>query len=518
MFDKTAYETLKRKAQEVEGKKDGLVIPTSVKFKGDALQLYPFQEGLPMLLLGSIQNNSLCEGEYLTLTINKAFNEGRNLTFLAVDELHWHNLKPSRNVSDDEKTKLQAQALTMGEDYIRRNLVYICKAVIPSKQEVESLVSELQKLPIEELIKALNQTINRRLNQNSYASFKLIRWQDWCNINRDEERLVKNILGEDFLSDPMNTVKIERVDAIYKKLWTDYNTFLHSKQENRLYKKRTESPMELSAEELLERLHVCSKLLYAHFEVEILKRFSEDEKLKTMVDTVASDFCKRHQTSNPSQQNLDLIYTQSFDFVTRETAALTWITAKSGISFIVYPGDGMSFLDIPRLYFTGLIKRPSTGEVFDLSRANDPLMIHVERDRPMATFLKAVFNEKKNSPILSSVENPSDIAFYLEAIDLLNENLAKKVHRLSREQRFDMIKNLAVARERGDPLLFQKLKEILSDDKKDIKTQRLEDFCLHSKLLQKPSFFQTHRDKIAVAAVFSTGAALAYYINRNYKR
>lgn len=403
-----------------------LIVPTSVKFKGEAQQRYAYVAGLPLVFLGSIQNNSRCEGEYLALAISKALQEERHVTLLAVDDLYWHNLKPHPMVTEEEKIKLQAKAREMGEDYVRRNLFYICKGFFLLKKATSEdaklnnttieklnelseqaaqrdagiLEGKLKVLPIDERIAILNKAANETLQKRSFkADFKLIRWQAWRNVTPDEFLLAKELLGDAFSSELPS-----RIEEIHKKLWINYDSFLRTPP------KDAQEAQDLK--KILASLHICAKLLYKHYELEIMQRFAKVEVLQKAVASVVDEFCRRYQTSSPPgavlEEELALTRARSSAYVAEEMAGLVWIAAKSGIPFLAYPGKGMSFLDAVRLYFTGQIKRPSTGEVFDPIRAADSVMIHVELDRLMATFVEEIFTEKgkKISPAASAGVSP----------------------------------------------------------------------------------------------------------------
>lgn len=127
------------------------------------------------LVLLSIVGNERCTGDYLQAITEQALQTCGKTLFLIADELYWHNLKGLTN-SESEIRALKEQAISMGSEYITKNLPFFLNAL---EERIAGFKSDVfiethQGTSAPELLTAVNS-----LAREHDIPFEVITWREW---------------------------------------------------------------------------------------------------------------------------------------------------------------------------------------------------------------------------------------------------------------------------------------------------------------------------------------------------
>lgn len=144
-------------------------------FDGKSKMMFPSLKanvhfaGTKDLVLLSIIGNQYCQGEYLGAIVENALATHEFTTFLVADEIYWHNLKPSGELSSALVCQLKEQAIKLGSEYIENQLAHFLK---PMKIDPEQFNKEHKNKTIAEKIIIINELAKA-------FNYEIVCWKNW---------------------------------------------------------------------------------------------------------------------------------------------------------------------------------------------------------------------------------------------------------------------------------------------------------------------------------------------------
>ncbi|WP_347251398.1 hypothetical protein [Legionella sp.] len=350
----------------VHGPKDGHIL--TAKFNGKDAQNLKGIHDIQSLVLLSIRGKEHCTGKYLGAIIERALagptkpdplsadklynaktkkrqsksdeeSEKDNAsemdtqskeftTFLVADKVSWHNLKPmTADLAADEKAELERQALALGDDYLQENLTQFLLPFHLTIHEFERLYELVRNAPGEGANNVLNKL---NLTTQQFTALRQAIKPEYSPI--DAKIAV------------INQLAIEKGKHFKIVRWQEW---------------------------------INSDADFVENQQELIECYKQDA-LKSKIEEDAQDFAKRHK----KEGGFDLWLHRSRGYLTEESPAVIWLSAKKGINCIIYPGEKLACFQATADFF---IAHPSDPV--------KPLQIQVDKPELLVNWLDAYFTQ-----------------------------------------------------------------------------------------------------------------------------